>query len=57
LVSATFIAALHLLEVSHLFARETAGAPLAKLSSLARRKAFNMGASGGGFRQVFPVGR
>jgi len=48
-----FITALHLLEVSHLFAQETAGALLAKLSPEARQKALILEESAREFRQIF----
>jgi len=46
-----FITALHLLEVSHLFAQETAGALPAELSPEARQKALILEESGREFRQ------
>ena len=48
-----FITALHLIEVSHLFVQETAGAPLAKLSPEARQKALILEESAREFRQIF----
>jgi len=48
-----FITALHLLEVSNLFAQETAGALLAKLSPEARQKALILEESAREFRQIF----
>jgi len=52
-----FITALHLLKVSHLFAQETAGALLAKLSPETRQKALILEESAREFRQIFLGGR
>jgi hypothetical protein len=56
-VDAMLVARRHLSGASQLFAWETAGALLAKLSPVARQKALVSEESGREFRQIFLVGR